>query len=60
MVSGRFAWTRVQVHLDARLEARVALEELLTNAARLEPAGATERVTSLVFRGPTELPLRFV
>jgi cytochrome P450 len=42
----------------ARLEARVALEELLASATRLEPDGTMARVTSLVFRGPTELPLR--
>jgi cytochrome P450 len=42
----------------ARLEARVALQELLASATTLEPAGTMERVTSLVFRGPTELPLR--
>lgn len=41
------------------LEARVALEELLAQTAVLEPAGDTERVASIVFRGPTKLPLRF-
>jgi cytochrome P450 len=43
----------------ARLEAKVALEELLGATVVLEPAGAMERITSLVFRGPTVLPLRF-
>jgi cytochrome P450 len=43
----------------ARLEARVALEELLAQTATLEPAGDAERVSSIVFRGPTSLPLRF-
>jgi cytochrome P450 len=43
----------------ARLEARVALQEILRAAAILEPAGTMERITSLVFRGPTTLPLRF-
>ncbi len=43
----------------ARLEARVALEELLAQTAVLEPAGDAERVASMVFRGPTILPLRF-
>ena len=42
----------------ARLEARVALEELLARAPRLELAGEVEAVTSLVFRGPTRLPVR--
>jgi cytochrome P450 len=41
----------------ARLEARVAIEELLTAAPRLERAGAVTPMTSLVFRGPTALPL---
>jgi cytochrome P450 len=43
----------------ARLEARVALEELLTSAATIEPAGTPEYVSSIVFRGPTRLPLRY-
>jgi cytochrome P450 len=43
----------------ARLEARVALEELLAQSSVLEQAGDSERVTSIVFRGPTRLPLRF-
>jgi cytochrome P450 len=43
----------------ARIEARVVLEELVACAPRLEPAGPPERVTSLVFRGPTRLPLRY-
>lgn len=43
----------------ARLEAKVAVEELLRATPVLESAGATERITSLVFRGPTKLPLRF-
>jgi cytochrome P450 len=43
----------------ARMEARVALEELLARATTLEPDGEAERVSSIVFRGPTSLPLRF-
>lgn len=43
----------------ARLEARVAIEELLRRARRLEPIGAIDCVTSLVFRGPTRLLLRY-
>jgi cytochrome P450 len=43
----------------ARLEARVALEELVARAPRLELAGPVETVTSIVFRGPTRLPLTF-
>jgi cytochrome P450 len=42
----------------ARLEARVAFEELLGRAAALEPTGAARRVESLVFRGPVSLPVR--
>ncbi|MGQ0826052.1 MAG: cytochrome P450 [Actinomycetota bacterium] len=43
----------------ARIEARIAIEELLARAPRLEPFGPIERVTSLVFRGPTSVPLRY-
>lgn len=43
----------------ARLEARIALEELVARAPRLEPDGDAEPGTSVVFRGPTHLPLRF-
>jgi cytochrome P450 len=43
----------------ARLEATVALQELVARASRLEPAGAIERTSSLVFRGPARLPLRY-
>jgi cytochrome P450 len=43
----------------ARIEARVALDELLRQAPRLELAGSPQRVTSLVFRGPTNLPLQY-
>jgi cytochrome P450 len=43
----------------ARLEARVALEELLARTTVLEPDGNVERVASITFRGPTRLPLRF-
>jgi cytochrome P450 len=43
----------------ARLEAQVALEELLALTTVLEPEGDAERVTSITFRGPTKLPLRF-
>ena len=39
------------------LEARIAIEELLAVRPALEPADVTQ-LTSLVFRGPTELPLR--
>jgi cytochrome P450 len=42
----------------ARLEASTAISELLARAGRLERAGPVERVESLVFRGPTELPIR--
>ena len=41
----------------ARLEARILIEQLLTRAAILEPAGEPDHVSSLVFRGPTRLPL---
>jgi cytochrome P450 len=41
----------------ARLEARVALEELVARVPRLELAGDVEMVQSIVFRGPTRLPL---
>jgi cytochrome P450 len=44
----------------ARQEARIALEELVARAPRLEVAGTVERVSSIVFRGPTRLPVRFV
>jgi cytochrome P450 len=43
----------------ARLEARVALEELLARTSVLEPEGDAARVASIVFRGPTTVPLRF-
>jgi cytochrome P450 len=43
----------------ARLEARVALEELVQRVDRIELAGDSEPVTSMVFRGPTRLPLTF-
>jgi cytochrome P450 len=43
----------------ARLEARIAIEELLAQAPRLERGGEVERVESVVFRGPTRLPLQF-
>jgi cytochrome P450 len=43
----------------ARIEAKIALTELLRTARTLDPAGEMERITSLVFRGPTVLPLRF-
>jgi cytochrome P450 len=43
----------------ACLEARVALEELLARTTVLAPEGDAERVTSITFRGPTKLPLRF-
>jgi cytochrome P450 len=42
----------------ARLEARVVLEELLTRTTCIEPAGDPTRITSIVFRGPTVLPVR--
>jgi cytochrome P450 len=42
----------------ARLEARVALEELVERAPLLAPAGHVEHVSSIVFRGPTRLPVR--
>jgi cytochrome P450 len=43
----------------ARIEARVALDELVRAAPRLQLADTPERVSSLVFRGPTNLPLRY-
>lgn len=43
----------------ARLETQVALEELLTRTTLLAPEGDAEHVTSITFRGPTNLPLRF-
>jgi cytochrome P450 len=42
----------------ARLEARVAIEELLARTSTIEPAGQVHRIGSLVFNGPTHLPLR--
>jgi cytochrome P450 len=42
----------------ARIEARIALDELLRAAPHPELAATPDRVTSLVFRGPTKLPLR--
>jgi cytochrome P450 len=42
----------------ARLEARIAFDELFARAPRIEPAGDVGRTTSLVFRGPTSLPVR--
>ena len=41
----------------ARLEARVALEELIARAPRLATTGEIEHVSSIVFRGPTRLPI---
>ncbi len=41
------------------MEAKIAIAELLRTGVRFEAAGPMERVTSLVFRGPTALPLRF-
>jgi cytochrome P450 len=41
----------------ARLEARILVEQLLARAPTLEAAGEPEHVTSLVFRGPTRLPI---
>ena len=43
----------------ARMEAKIAISELLCTGVPLEPTGSMERVTSLVFRGPVALPLRF-
>ena len=42
----------------ARLEAATAVQELVARSTWLEPAGESERVTSLVFRGPSRLPVR--
>jgi cytochrome P450 len=42
----------------ARLEARVAVEELLARTSTVELAADVERVTSIVFNGPTHLPIR--
>jgi cytochrome P450 len=41
----------------ARLEARIAVEELLDRTSTIEPAGQLQRVGSLMFNGPTRLPL---
>jgi cytochrome P450 len=41
----------------ARMEARIGLEELLARAPGIVPGAPPEHVTSLVFRGPTQLPL---
>jgi cytochrome P450 len=41
----------------ARIEARIAIEELLAVAPRLEITGDVKQMTSLVFRGPTAVPL---
>jgi cytochrome P450 len=41
----------------ARLEARVAFEELLAATSSIELAGEPTAVESLVFRGPTTLPV---
>ena len=41
----------------ARLEARIAIEELLALAPRLEITGDVAQMSSLVFRGPTAVPL---
>ena len=43
----------------ARLEARIAIEELLAAAPRLERAGEVSPMTSLVFRGPIAFPVSF-
>ena len=44
----------------ARLEARVAFEELLGRVTRLERTGAeTEYIDSFLLRGPKALPLRY-
>jgi cytochrome P450 len=43
----------------ARIEARIAIVELLRTGMPLEPAGPMERVTSVAFRGPIAMPLRF-
>ena len=44
----------------ARLEARVALEELLARFTRFERLGAdVEYIDSFLVRGPQRLPLRF-
>jgi beta-dihydromenaquinone-9 omega-hydroxylase len=42
----------------ARLEATTAIEELLARSACLEPAGDPRRAPSIVFRGPSHLPVR--
>jgi cytochrome P450 len=43
----------------ARIEARIAIGELLRTGVPLEPAGPMQRVTSVAFRGPITMPLRF-
>lgn len=44
----------------ARLEARIAFEELRTRTRGLVIDGDVERITSQVFRGPTRLPVRLL
>jgi cytochrome P450 len=44
----------------ARIESRVAFEELFARASGFELNGDVERVSSLVFRGPTRLPIRLL
>jgi cytochrome P450 len=41
----------------ARLEATAAIQELLARTTRITAAGAPEPVVSIVFRGPTRLPV---
>ncbi len=41
----------------ARQEATTAIQELMARSTWLESAGPMERVTSIVFRGPSRLPV---
>jgi cytochrome P450 len=44
----------------ARIESRIAFEELFRCARGFELTGDVERVSSIVFRGPTRLPVRLL
>jgi len=41
----------------ARMEGRIALEEMLARFSRIEQAGAVERVPSMIVRGIEKLPV---
>ncbi len=44
-------------NLGARLEAKVAIEELLKRTAHFELAGRVQHVSSVFVRTPAELPI---